>query len=58
MGRYSSSKKKSRQETSKKDKIRNNAEYIGLLENTTIADEKTHKAEKKEKIIVFESIHK
>jgi hypothetical protein len=53
---YSSSKKKSKQETLKNARIRKSAEYIGFFENPTIIDEKTQRVEKKEKIAIFEII--
>jgi hypothetical protein len=56
IGRYSSSKKKSKQETLKNAKIRKSAEYMGFLEKPTIMDEKTQRVEKKEKIAIFEII--
>ena len=55
---YSSSKKKSKQETLKNAKIRKSAEYMGFFENPTIMDEKTQRVEKKEKIAIFEIILK
>jgi hypothetical protein len=55
-GRYSNSKKKSKQATLKNDRMRKSAECRGLLEKTSIIDEKIHRVEKKEKIIVFNII--
>ena len=56
IGRYSSSKKKSKQDTLKNDKIRKSAECSGLLEKTNIMDEKIQRVEKKENIVIFEII--
>jgi len=55
---YSSSKKKSKQETLKNAKIRKSAEYMGFFEKPTIMDEKTQRVEKKKKIAIFEIILK